>query len=355
MHDLGHGRDSVPRARTICNWITDFTAAFGRLRDNTAHLLLTAPDWHAMLAGGHPAVVEANKKIATCIFACLDDSSTTVKRLKTKLRTADRTDRPGILFSGMHILDEIAALITERSLGEIKLNSTNEKPVLKAGAKIDETRLVSDQIQKNFVLKTETERAVPNALLHDIIDYMPASDPILKIKKDEYETKLYKAEMHKNEPPWTVDELVDEIAVDLAKASPAKEVSAADRPSDRPPPVLHPQLRCASCGAVGEHLPRDCPIKCTKCNFNFCPGNRGMVCAVECVEQPSKRSLKNYLGRDRHEFLVGKLDKAWATKHGKTIEVSTAELLGVDSEEEDDGDVHATSRERSCGRRSRCD
>ena len=67
-----------------------------------------------------------------------------------------------------------------------------------------------------------------------------------------------------------------------------------------------------------------------------------MVCAVECVEQPSKRSLKNYLGRDLHEFLVGKLDKAWAAKHGKTIEISTAELLDVDSEEEDDGDVHAT-------------
>ena len=51
---------------------------------------------------------------------------------------------------------------------------------------------------------------------------MPASDPILKIKKDEYETKLYKAEMHKNEPPWTIDELVDEIAVDLAGSSAAR-------------------------------------------------------------------------------------------------------------------------------------
>ena len=54
-----------------------------------------------------------------------------------------------------------------------------------------------------------------------------------------------------------------------------------------------------------------------------------MLCAVECLEQPSKRSLKNYLGRDLHEFLVGKLDKAWAAKHGKKIEVSTAEMLEV--------------------------
>ena len=70
-----------------------------------------------------------------------------------------------------------------------------------------------------------------------------------------YESKLYKAEMHKIEPPWTLTELIDEIAVDLARASPptpVKEASAADRPSNRPPPELHSYTKCGGCGAVGN-------------------------------------------------------------------------------------------------------
>ena len=325
----------------INNWITDFMAAFGRLHDNTAHILLTTPDWRAVLVGGHPSMIGANKSIATCVFACLDETGPNVKRLKSKLRTADRTDRSGILFSGMDILEEIAALVTERSLGEIKLNATTEKPVLKAGASLDETRLLAEDIQKNFILKTDAERAVPNALHHEIIDYMPDSSPILKIKKDEYQTKLFKSEMHKESAPWTLDELIDEIAVDLARASPAKEASAADRPPfpQRPPAELHPLTRCASCGATGKHLSRVCPVQCPKCNLNFCPGNRGMVCAIECVEQPSTRSLKNFLGGNLHAYLVNKLDTAWSAKHGKAIqEVSAAELCQVI--EDDDEEEH---------------
>ena len=56
--------------------ITDFTAAFGRLRDPTAHVLLTSSDWRAMLTGGHPLMVDANKSIATSVFACLLELTT---------------------------------------------------------------------------------------------------------------------------------------------------------------------------------------------------------------------------------------------------------------------------------------
>ena len=86
----------------INDWITDFTAAFGRLRDHTVHVLLTSPDWRAMLTGGHPLLVDANKSIATSVFACLDDTGPTVKRLKSKLRTSERTERSGILYSGVN-------------------------------------------------------------------------------------------------------------------------------------------------------------------------------------------------------------------------------------------------------------
>ena len=317
----------------INDFIIDLKAACGR-RDEAAHLLLTSPDWHALLAGGHPLLVQSNKRIAAYIDACLDTEAPSVILFKSKLREADSTDRPGILFSGMDILEEIAALVTERSLGEFKLNSIVAKPILKAGATIDETRITMDTIKKNFTLKIDSERAVPNALFHDVLGYMPDSDPTLKLKKEEYESKLYKAEMHKISPPWTLTELIDEIAVDLARASPAKEVSSAFRPSDRPPAELTPIYRCASCGATGQHLSKDCPKKCSKCNFNFCPGNRGMLCAVECLEQPSTRSLKNFFDRDLHSYLVTKLDKAWAAKHEKQL--SMAELLEVAAVEEDE-------------------
>jgi len=53
----------------IYDWIADFVGAFGSLRDSTAHLILTSPGWHAMLAGGHPQVqvlVDAEKSVADC-------------------------------------------------------------------------------------------------------------------------------------------------------------------------------------------------------------------------------------------------------------------------------------------------
>ena len=329
----------------ITNWITDFKSAFGRQRDTTAHLLLTSSDWQAMLAGGHPVLLDANKGIASCIFACLDDTGPNVKRLKSKLRNADRTDRSGILFSGMDVLEEIAALITERSLGEIKLNTITEKPVLTAGSNLDETRLKAEDIQKNFILKTDAERAVPNALHHEIIGYMPDSDPVLKIKKQEYESKLYKAEMHKKAVPWTLDELIDEIAVDLARAPPAKEASGASLPSDRgrPPPELNSYTKCGGCGAIGKHLSRDCPEKCKHCGLNFCPGNRGMVCAIECVEQPSKRDIKNALGYPMYPTLVAKLDQLWSKKHNKQLEVSSAEFCQVVEDDDEDEEIEHIS------------
>ena len=240
----------------------------------------------------------------------------------------------------MDQLEEIAALVTQRSLGEIKLSAKADSTVFVAGADISQTRLTAISIKKNFTLKTDTERAAPNALFHDIIDLMPDSNPTLKIKKDEYESKLYKAEMHKIPPPWTLDELIDEIAVDLARASPIKEVpelkeiAAADR---LPPPVLQSYTKCASCGAVGKHLARDCPVKCSKCHFNFCPGNRGQVCAVECTEQPSKRSLKNFMGNPLFHTLVSKLDEAWSKKHGK--EASSAEFYQVIEDDDEDEDL----------------
>ena len=121
---------------------------------------------------------------------------------------------------------------------------------------------------------------------------------------------------------------------------PLEEIAAADR---FPPPVLQSYTKCASCGAVGKHLARDCPVKCAKCNFNFCPGNRGQVCAVECSEQPSTRSLKNFLGNPLFHTLVNKLNEAWSKKHGKELkEVSSAELCQVIEDDDEDEDVCAT-------------
>ena len=104
----------------------------------------------------------------------------------------------------------------------------------------------------------------------DHLDYMPNSDSILKIKKEEYETKLFKAEMRKESAPWTVAKLIDEIACnDLACASPVKEASEAFGSNERPLLVLGPNTKCGGCGAIGKHLSRDCPEKCSTWGVNF--------------------------------------------------------------------------------------
>ena len=129
------------------------------------------------------------------------------------------------MFSGMDMLEEIKAMVTGRSLGEIKLN-TKETQIItfKAGSTLDETRLVTDTLKKRFVLKTEAERAIPNSLLHEIIAKFPDSaDVTLALQKQTYENDLYKAEMKRVDPPWTVRELIDSIAVDLSRTT--KELS----------------------------------------------------------------------------------------------------------------------------------
>ena len=125
--------------------------------------------------------------------------------------------------------------------------------------------------------------------------------------------------------------------MDLARAP--KEVSVAEQPpapTGRRAPVLTPDYKCANCKAVGDHLSFDCPIACKECKFNFCPGARHELCAVIADVPPSKRDLKNALGRDLIPKLVAKLDEAWKVKHpGKSIEVSSLELR-ADSESDDD-------------------
>ena len=43
----------------IQDWIVDLKAACGR-RDEAAHLLISSPDWRALLTGGHPLMITAN-------------------------------------------------------------------------------------------------------------------------------------------------------------------------------------------------------------------------------------------------------------------------------------------------------
>ena len=150
-------------------------------------------------------------------------------------------------------------------------------------------------------------------------------------------------------PPWTIDKLINSIAVDLARAPPRalpikpppNEASSADR--RHPPLELTQFTKCGGCGAIGKHLSRDCPEKCKLCGLNFCPGNRGMLCAIECVVQPSKSDIKNALGYPMYPTLVTKLDQLWSKEHNKEIEVSSAEFCQVVEDDEEDEEINHIS------------
>ena len=81
----------------------------------------------------------------------------------------------------MDMIEEVQALVSERSLGEIKL-STTETIVFTTGS-VAATRLTADKIKKQFALKTEAERAVPNAILHTLLDKVPGSTERLQLKE----------------------------------------------------------------------------------------------------------------------------------------------------------------------------
>jgi len=304
----------------INDFLTDIKAAVGR-SDADAHALMSDPQWRTNV--NTIRAVRANKRIAAAIDGALDKSADGVMFLLSRLRKSERTDRPGVLYSGMDILEEIEALVTERSLGEIKLNKDAVKDVaFEAGAGIVKSRLVADAIEKYHALKPAGERAVVNSIFHEIISKIPTSgDGQLQLKKEKYEDDLYKSEMRRSPPPWTLAELVDDIAVDLARASPVRELSAVDKHAG---PKLHSTYACSNCGGVGGHLSKDCPAKCASCKFNFCPGAaQQKVCAVLCDVRPSLRTetsgnpITNFNGRPLFQFLMDKLEAAWVARHEK--------------------------------------
>ena len=315
---------------TIGNYITDIIAALGRV-DTSSYTLATSVDWRALMV--NEWAVKANKRIAIAIDASLNPMAPNVLLLKARLREAESTEHPGILFSGMDILEDIRALVTHRSLGEIKLTAdTSALVVFSIGASLGETRLKAEAIKQNFMLKTDLERNVPNAFLHELLSKVPGSnDPMLLMQKARYEDDLYKAEITGTGAPWSAQQLIDYIAVDLARAKPVKAVANVSTKevanvSTRPPPVLTASTRCFGCGAVGKHMSRDCPIKCGTCNFNFCPGARGEACAVSFDERPSMRSLTNIDDQPMIKLLVDKLDAAWKVKHPNEVSMLEIDL-----------------------------
>jgi hypothetical protein len=335
----------------IHDWVEDFKYAVGRA-DKWALRLLAAPDWRALMVDSPEWAVEANKRIATALMASLDSTGPNVVLLKSRLRKSSATDRPGLLYSGMDILDEVTAIVDQRSAGEIKLASKAAECVgFALGASIDESRLVAIQIQKLHELKPAKVRAEENSLHHELISKIPdTSDPLLTMQKKTYENDLHKAEIARPPlpPPWDIDELIDYIAVDIANADPRAKLSSAELSSTEKR-TLDANYRCANCGAVGKHMHHECPAECTdgKCGFNFCPGAHGFQCAIKSVIPPSKRNppLMNALVPPRPipDHLLKRLDVAWEAKHHKRVadqprELSMIECDACSDESSDDDD-----------------
>ena len=157
----------------VPTFIADLKVALG-LVDADARQLLASADPHAILAVGDVWALEANMSIATALFSAFDAKGKIVQLLKAQLRKAELEGRSGLVYSGIDVLDEVAALLHDRTIGEIKLISKQVAPVeFEAGKPIDDSRLFADKIEKKFVLKTAAERAVPNALLHEMISKIP--------------------------------------------------------------------------------------------------------------------------------------------------------------------------------------
>ena len=343
---LANMRTKLP-LEDIPDFLIDFKAKLGGA-DPEARELLYASDWRSIMAA--QSLEQANMRLATAIDATLDPSGDNVIILKSNLREAARTTCPGILFSGMDIIEAIEALLHGRSIGEIKLDGESGANIkFAAGAAITATRLTAEMLKKHHQLQPAAARSMPNALLHYMIEKMPTQPERLLLKKEEYENALYKSEMRGAPPPWSLKELIGDIAVDLARAGPkeASVVAVLPKPPElKPRPELTPSYICANCGAKGEHLNFDCPIKCGDCGLNFCSGARHAACAVAFDIPPSKRDppLTNFHGKPLHQYLLGKLDAAWKLKHpGKEVSSLEVELESaspvLDSDDEPVGEA----------------
>jgi hypothetical protein len=309
----------------IADFIVDLKTAIVLADPDTSDIIYN-PAWRNGLdARG----VRMNTRIATAINGALDGTAKNVKYFKSLMRKANETDRPGILYSGLDMLEEIEALVTDRTIGEIKLNKgTIQDLKFEAGVDLSDSRLRANEIEQHFALKTAAERAVPNALLHEFISKIPdVGDEKLTLIKEDYERKLYTSEVNHEPPPWTQMALVNDIGVALARATVTRQIASIDK---QPGPGAFAFARCHNCGEANKHANRDCPIVCTdgRCGFNFCPGARGMVCAVKFETPPSKRNppLESALGRPLLSHLLDRLDAAWEAKHKKSAKAQPMQV-----------------------------
>ena len=76
---------------------------------------------------------------------------------------------------------------------------------------------------------------------------------------------------------------------------------------------MNPRTKCFNCKAIGKHLSYECPIKCSDCDNNFCPGARGELCAIVADDAP--KDIKNAFGDSLPDKLQSRLLDAWRKKH----------------------------------------
>ena len=98
----------------IAAFLVDFRASIARV-DKTAYKLLMTSDWRIFLhsESGSGQYTDANARIADVLDSVMDPKADNVILLKSSLREADASYRPGILCSGMDMIDKIRALVRQ--------------------------------------------------------------------------------------------------------------------------------------------------------------------------------------------------------------------------------------------------
>ena len=356
VESAAHGLDMEPE-RIAAWWSLFEPAVVAKYPALSRVLQATGRQWEGELKY-QPEMQAANSWLATNVFPLINQKTNRGKNFVSNLRKRC----PEALGDGRLLIQLILDSQTpEPGLEELSRVEEFRKAkaaAFKAGAAPEATKAAAQRLEDIHLTLPANARARRDDLLLVIIEAMPTSTKALKDKRRALYVELQEAHALGRPAPWTFEQLVSTIAVNIAIGDdPFADVNAVDseinalsgrRGGEGDRDEVN-KLKCLRCGERG-HSWRDCARKCKNPECRQLPDCPGVRDARQCVLKIKKgefpNRVKNAAGNPLPASIHNRMKAAWEAHIGK--EASPAEKQSGASDENEVDLAEGASGDELC-------
>ena len=280
---------------------------------------------------------------AGMIMAMLNGKSVNVTNFKTEMIKLDKTRRaegkPPIIDSAWllynHIEENAQCGVGMKRAARIKDFKAN--PYFGGAMTTEQFTAAANAMSNDFMLLPESERKDEYAVYRALLAKMP---PSMDIKVKEYEYKITKSETLGKPFKWSIDELVQILAIDYGEATVEMTGRAGKSSFDK-------TKGCSVCGDPNHHAgQRDergkliCKAYCGGCGERNCAAALGDAskCMLKLSTLPSQTEYKNAAGKT----VPAHIFEYMAKKHAERRLTNKSATVGTGTDE-DDGELNMST------------